>query len=153
MNNYLMHFNPFHDPKNGQFTSGGSSGHIPAVASKQLKANKNDKIFLDHLKKEGIIKDTEEARKGISSGSVKLKKGSDLYVRDKILGHGRILKEDVDNHYYITTINNGKNTTYAMISRNGNRASISAYAREGYIKQNLSDKTVKYIESLFKDEE
>lgn len=25
-NEYLMHFNPFHDPKNGQFTSGGSSG-------------------------------------------------------------------------------------------------------------------------------
>ncbi len=35
-NEYLMHFNPFHDPKNGQFTSGGS-GTTRSEAKKYQK--------------------------------------------------------------------------------------------------------------------
>ena len=38
-NEYLMHFNPFHDPKNGQFTSGGlSSSGVFGSLRRRLKA-------------------------------------------------------------------------------------------------------------------
>ena len=40
-----MHFNPFHDPKNGQFTSGGNSGLSRIEARRLTKSlNKTDKL-------------------------------------------------------------------------------------------------------------
>lgn len=39
-NDYIQHFNPFHDPRNGQFTTGRGGGSITRLQKKAAKANK-----------------------------------------------------------------------------------------------------------------
>ena len=151
MADYLMHFNPFHDPKNGQFASSGSSGVKGPIVQKYLSSEKAKKEFLDVLKKEGIINDKKKAGESIKSGSARLSKDSDLFVRDKITGLGRILKEDLDNHYYVGSVklNNDNSLAYAMAARDGNKVNIYAYAKEGVIKQNLAGRAIdKYKNAL-----
>ena len=146
-----MHFNPYHDPKNGQFSSGGSSGAKGPVVQKYLSSEKAKKEFLDILKKEGIINKMElgAAKRLMKSGQAILPTDSDLYVRDRIVGLGRVIKEDLNNHYYVTSVKlaNGSVQNWALISRDGNKANIYAYGREGILYQNLSNRTVDKVKN------
>ena len=38
-NDYIQHFNPFHDPRNGQFTTGRGGGSITRLQKKAAKAS------------------------------------------------------------------------------------------------------------------
>lgn len=52
---YLMHFNPFHDPKNGRFASGGNSG--TRFLSRKNKRNIDTRTY-DEKKQDAIKKGT-----------------------------------------------------------------------------------------------
>ncbi|MBR3099899.1 MAG: hypothetical protein IKH18_10120 [Clostridia bacterium] len=108
-------------------------------------------IFLKELKRKGIIRDVDKARSELSVEVIPLKVPKDLFIRDAITGLGTIMKEDLENHYYITSVKMGMFSnilTYAIIVRNEETAEITAYAREGLIKQNLAEKTVKKLKEV-----
>ena len=74
-----------------------------------------------------------------------LEKVDDLMVRDALVGQGRILEEDLDNHIYVDLIRVGKmNMSEALliIKRVEKDVYISAYAKEGLIKQHLAKQAV-----------
>lgn len=109
------------------------------------------KILLEHLRKKGYISNIKLAEEETAFEKVSLKKASDLFVRDAITGLGKILKEDLDNHYYITTVKVGTINsvlTYAIILRHDDSATIYVYAHEGLVKRKLAQKTIERIKSV-----
>lgn len=104
--------------------------------------------LLKCLKKKRIINDIQKAKTEVVAGSVLLKNPKDLFIRDSITGMGTIMVEDLENHYYITSIKTGvfgSVLTYAIIQRQDNSADIAVYAHEGLIKQNLALKTLEKL--------
>ena len=107
--------------------------------------------LLKYLKSKRFINDVEKARSEVMTEMIKLRKEDDLFIRDAITGMGTILKEDLEQHYYITTIKVGAfgNTlTQAIILRDGASAEIAVYAHEGFIKQHLGGKTIKKLRDI-----
>ena len=107
--------------------------------------------LLKCLKREGIIDNVEKAKDAVQVKKITLRKEDDLFIRDAITGLGTILKEDLDNHFYITSVRMGgfgNILTYGIICRDGKDAEISVYAREGLIKQHLAEKTIQKLENL-----
>ncbi len=108
----------------------------------------SDEILLRCLKKKRIINDIQKAKSEIAKRNVNLKNPKDIFIRDSITGMGTILIEDLENHYYITSVKTGmlgNILTYAIILRKNSMAEIVAYAHEGFIKQNLADKTIEKL--------
>ena len=102
-------------------------------------------ILLKFLKGKRYINNVEKAREEISSERITLRKANDLFIRDAITGLGTVLKEDLENHYYITTVKVGflgNVLTEAIIQREDTEAELVVYAHEGLIKQNLAEKTM-----------
>ena len=82
---------------------------------------------------------------------ITLRKEDDLFIRDAITGLGTILKEDLTNHYYITTVRIGafgNVLTQAIILRSGKEADVAVYAREGLIKRHLAEKTIQKLKGV-----
>ena len=107
--------------------------------------------LLKCLKSKRFINDIEKARSDVSVEKITLKKADDLFIRDAITGFGTILKEDLENHYYITTVkigNFGNTLTQAIIMREEASAEIAVYAREGLIRQHLADKTIQKLKGI-----
>lgn len=101
--------------------------------------------LLKYLKRKRYIDDIEKAKNAVSTERITLRKPDDLFIRDAITGLGTILKEDLEDHYYITTVKTGlfgNVLTQAIIQRFGSDAEIAVYAREGLIKQRLGEKTI-----------
>ena len=110
-----------------------------------------DTTLLKCLKSKRFINDVEKAKSEVSTETITLKKEDDLFIRDAITGMGTILKEDLEHHYYITTVKMGtfgNILTYAIIMRDGTSAEIAVYAHEGLIKQHLAEKTVQKLNSV-----
>lgn len=108
-------------------------------------------LLLKCLKSKRFITDTEKAKSEVQTEKVTLRKENDLFIRDAITGIGTILKEDLDHHYYITTVKVGifgNALTQAIIARDGSEAEIAVYAHEGLIKQHLADKTIEKLKKL-----
>jgi len=104
--------------------------------------------LLKCLKSKRFINDVEKAKSEVATAKIILRKEDDLFIRDVITGMGNILKEDLDNHYYVTTVKMGmlENTlTQAIIMRDGASAEIAVYAHEGLIKQHLAEKTIEKL--------
>ena len=104
--------------------------------------------LLKYLKSNGYINDIEKARNEVRMESIVVRNNKDLFIRDSITGMGTILKEDLKNHYYITTVKVGilgNVFTQAIILRKGENAEIAVYAHEGLIKQNLAGKTIEKL--------
>ena len=83
--------------------------------------------LLKCLKSKRYISDIEKAKAEVSTERITLRKEDDLFIRDAITGYGTILKEDLDHHYYITTIKMGTfgNTlSHAIILREGPEADV-----------------------------
>lgn len=102
-------------------------------------------ILLKCLKSKRIISDIEAAKNELRTETIKLKSPEDLFIRDAITGLGTILKEDLEKHYYITSVKvgmMGNVLAYAIIQRNGGNAELAVYAHEGLIKQNLAGKAI-----------
>ena len=107
-------------------------------------------ILLKCLKSKHYIDDVEKAKNEVSVERINLRKPDDLFIRDAITGIGTILKEDLDNHYYITTVKVGtfgKTLTQAIIQRDDSVAEIAVYAHEGFIKQHLAEKTLEALKT------
>lgn len=105
-------------------------------------------ILLKCLKSKRYIDDVEKAKNEVSVERINLRKSDDLFIRDAITGLGTILKEDLDNHYYITTVKVGvfgNVLTQAIIQRNDSVAEIAVYAHEGFIKQHLAEKALEKL--------
>ena len=105
-------------------------------------------ILLKSLKSKRFIDDVDKAKNEVSVERITLRKPDDLFIRDAITGMGTILKEDLDNHYYITTVKVGtfgNVLTQAIIQRNESAAEIAVYAHEGFIKQRLAEKTIEKL--------
>lgn len=104
--------------------------------------------LLKCLKSKRFINDIEKAKKEVLSEKIKLRKEDDLFIRDAITGLGTILKEDLENHYYITTVKVnafGNTLTQAIIMRFEADTEIAVYAHEGLIKQHLAEKTIQKL--------
>lgn len=102
-------------------------------------------------KKHYLVGNTEELRKEIVTENITLRKNTDLFIRDAITGLGTILVEDLEKHYYITTVRIGLfggAITQAIIYRNENEAEIAVYAYEGLIRQNLAAKTMEKLKKV-----
>ena len=111
----------------------------------------SSEILLKCLKKKRIINDVQKAKSEVATGSVLLKNPKDLFIRDAITGMGTIMVEDLENHYYITSIKTGVFggvLTYAIIQRQDESAEIAVYAHEGLIKQNLALKTIEKLKKV-----
>ena len=108
--------------------------------------------LLECLKSKRYIADIKKAREEVITEKVKLKKKDDLFIRDALAGRGNILKEDLEEHYYVTTVKMGRTgnvLTYAIILREeDDEASIAVYAREGLIKQHLAEKTMEKLKGF-----
>ena len=105
-------------------------------------------ILLKCLKAKHYIQDIEKARAEVAEERIVLRKEDDLFIRDAITGLGTILKEDLNQHYYITTVKMGilgNTLTQAIIARDGKEAEIAVYAHEGLIKQHLAEKTIQKL--------
>ena len=105
-------------------------------------------ILLKYLKRKGYINDVERAKNEIETKEVKLRKPTDLFIRDSLMKMGTILKEDLNEHYYIAEIKTGflgNNHTQTIVLRQDEMGIIAVYAREGIIKQHLADKTVEKL--------
>ena len=62
-----------------------------------------------------------------------------------------ILKEDLDNHHYITTVKIemlGNTLIQAIIMCDGASAEIAVYAHEGLIKQRLAEETIDKLKGV-----
>ena len=108
-------------------------------------------ILLKCLKSKRFINDIGKAKNEVTSTMIMLRKEDDLFIRDAITGIGTILKEDLELHYYVTTIKVGllgNTLTQAIIMRNGASAEIAVYAHEGLIKQHLADKTIQKLKEI-----
>ena len=67
-----------------------------------------------------------------------------LRIRDALLGLGRILEENEEEQYYLTTVNTGAGAVLlAQIS--GDRVEIAAYAKEGMISQHSAKKAIEKV--------
>lgn len=107
--------------------------------------------LLKCLKSKRFINDVDKAKSEVTTAAITLRKEDDLFIRDSITGMGTILKEDLDHHYYITTIKIGTfgNTlAQAIIIRNGASAEIAVYAHESLIKQHLAEKTIQKLKGV-----
>lgn len=72
-----------------------------------------------------------------------------LKIRDTLLRVGTILKENLEEEYYIGIITAGignKNHAYIIIKKNKNIFDICCYAREGLIKQHTARKAINKFE-------
>lgn len=101
--------------------------------------------LLKCLKSKRIISDIEAAKNEVQTDIIKLKRAEDLFIRDAITGLGTILKEDLEKHYYVTSVKvglMGNVLAYAIIQRNNGNAELVVYAHEGLIKQNLTGKAI-----------
>lgn len=105
-------------------------------------------ILLKCLKSKRYINDVEKAKQEVKTEQITLRKADDLFVRDAITGLGTVLKEDLEQHYYITTVKVGafgNVLTQAIIQREDASAELAVYAHEGFIKQHLADKTLEKL--------
>lgn len=108
-------------------------------------------ILLKCLKSKRYIDDIELARKEVTTEHINLKKEDDMFIRDSIIGLGTVLKEDLDEHYYITTVRMGffgNVLTHAIILRQDSEADIAVHVHEGLVKQHLAEKTIEKIKKL-----
>ena len=107
------------------------------------------KTLIEFLKKKHmVIGNAEALKKDSTFSSVHLRKSSDLFIRDSILGLGTILFENLEKHYYITSVKvgfGGSVFAYALISRNEDTADIVTYSHEGLIRRHLSKKALEKI--------
>ena len=109
---------------------------------------KAEDILLKFLKAKHYIEDIEKARKEVVAAKVILRKETDLFIRDAITGIGTILEENLELHYYITTVKTGvfgNVLTQAIILRSDQEAQIVVHAHEGLIKQHLGEKTIQKL--------
>lgn len=107
--------------------------------------------LLKCLKSKHFINDVDKAKSEVSTEKIPLRKEDDLFIRDAVTGMGTILKEDLENHYYITTVKVGafgNIITQAIIMRDGASAEIAVYAHEGLIKQHLAEKTIQKLKGV-----
>lgn len=121
------------------------------MTNSDINAANTQKTLLEYLKKKGYIKNIKLSEEETSFDRVSLKKDSDLFVRDAITGLGKILKEDLDNHYYITTVKVGtigSVITYAIVHRHNDSAIIYVYAHEGLVKRKLAQKTIEVLKNV-----
>ena len=108
------------------------------------------KGLVDDLKKNGII--DKNAGQLTSIAKMENKKtsianDSDLAIRDAITGLGKIIKEDLDDHSYVTSVKVGNNVeAYVKIKRDGKDVNVTSYAEEGLIKQGLAKKAIGKVE-------
>lgn len=108
-------------------------------------------ILLKCLKSKRFIDNIEKAKGTVVIEKITLRKEDDLFIRDAITGLGTILKEDLANHYYITTVRIGtlgNVLTQAIILRSGKEADVAVYAREGLIKRHLAEKTIQKLKDV-----
>lgn len=108
-------------------------------------------ILLKTLKSKNCITDVKKAEKEVLTEQIVLKKGDDLFIRDAVTGLGTILKEDLDNHYYVTTVKVGafgNVLPQAIVLRDGENADLAVYAHEGLIKQNLAKKAIEKLKTV-----
>ena len=76
-------------------------------------------------------------------------KVSMLKIRDTLLLIGNIIKEDLDEEFYIGTINAGianKNIAFIIIKKNEGNLAVCCYAREVLIKQHTARKAIEKFE-------
>lgn len=107
--------------------------------------------LLKCLKSKRFINDVDKAKTEVTTDKITLRKEDDLFIRDAITGMGTILKEDLEHHYYITTVKVGifgNALTQAIILRDRTSAEIAVYAHEGFIKQHLAEKTIDKLKEL-----
>ena len=72
-----------------------------------------------------------------------------LKIRDTLLRVGNLLKENLEEDYYIGTITAGignKITAYIIIKKNKKNLDVCCYAREGLIKQHTARKAINKFE-------
>lgn len=112
-----------------------------------------DILFKQLRENDRVDKNAKDLDKDTKASTGTIKKDTDLYVRDRIIGGTslRILKENLDKHYYIVEPRKAGDG-FAIIQRDGNKVNVLAYGREGLIKQDISGRTLRKIEEALEME-
>ena len=79
-----------------------------------------------------------------------------LQIRDRLYQLGTILYEDAENHIYVATIRSGfRNMNQAVIAMQlrSSKLTISGYAKEGIIKQNILDNAIQKLTAAVQNKE
>ena len=75
-------------------------------------------------------------------------------LRNRLIGLGKILEENLDNNYYVVNIPAGfanKNAAVILIIWSAEKLSLFAYSKEGLINQHTVDEAIeKVIIELFR---
>ena len=72
-----------------------------------------------------------------------------LKIRDTLLRIGNLLKENLEEEYYIGTITAGmgnRNMAYIIVKKNKEMLDVCCYAREGLIKQHTARTAINKFE-------
>ena len=83
-----------------------------------------------------------------ASDRVTVSEASDLHIRSRVIGLGRILEEDLEKHVYVMLVKAGKNEALVVTHTTGMNVDIAACAREGLINQHIAKKAVDHVKSM-----
>lgn len=121
-----------------------------------MEKNKNDKLLLKLVKKYKAADcktSSEKIMKDISSVTVLDTKISIAQIRDVLLSIGSIIEEDMGGNSYAVEIKAGvtnANVALVLITLDETTLYLSAYAREGLIKQHTAEKAIQKINRVLK---
>ncbi len=76
---------------------------------------------------------------------------NDLVVRDALVGQGRIIEEDLENHVYVDLLRIGLfglSESLLATKIEGKSVHIIAYAKEGLFKQHLAKNAVQKVKRI-----
>ena len=89
----------------------------------------------------------KKALKAIESDEVEDPGVSLQKIRDAVLGLGKILEENLEEQYYLTTVDVGLSAAVLVARASENVAEVAAYAEEGIIRQHLAYKAIELFKT------
>ena len=95
------------------------------------------------------VKEKQAVEKNISIDNM-----SFINVRDRLIGLGNILEENLHDNYYIVNVPSGvanKNEAIILVEWNGNSINFYGFAKEGLINQHTANRAIdKIVDKILK---
>lgn len=146
-----MHFNPFHDPKNGQFTTGGSGGVIGSLRRRMSGVKSGSKKQEDDTDDEETkkLKYEEAKQKALKEGNATevLKFKNDLSIQELQNAFSRINIERNLMRISKEELDAGKSTAERFFDKVGKVANYTNSA------SNLIEATKRFAKNISKEED
>lgn len=131
--------------KDGSYTEAGKQRR----QEQSPKAKELTNELARKLERGGFAKSASDAKSGIQTARIQLKKDTDKYVSLSLLYTDfRVIEEDEKRHSYF--VHDKKTPSFALLVRDGSNLDIATFGREGLIKQGLAEKCMRKIMSAYR---